>query len=328
MKKKFHALLVVRDEVDIVEESLSHLSSWADAVYVFDTGSVDGTWKSVRSVAEENSKIHTIARKPVYFSLPKVRSYLFNQAREHMQDGDWFLRVDADERYHVPPPEFVERYMKSHETVAWRQYYDFRLTEEDVRAWEEGKAGISDRERPIEDRRRHFTVKRSSEPRLCQYRATMKWPNHASFPYNSGVVAGERLPIRHYPHRDPLQMAKRYALRSIQVRAENSKTDKSLEHHWAEEDWRTDVVSDARDDLQYWEPGQPLPEVNQHHTRAGGVRLLKRILFSLPSIMIDGWKEGYKQDELPDRLPGHIQEEVREVYNEIEKKWSPQPRNH
>jgi hypothetical protein len=78
MKEKFHALLVVRDEVDIVEESLSHLSTWADAVYVFDTGSVDGTWESVQSVAEKNAKIHPIARKPVYFSLSKVRSYLFH----------------------------------------------------------------------------------------------------------------------------------------------------------------------------------------------------------------------------------------------------------
>jgi hypothetical protein len=317
MAKRFHALLVVRDEADIIEQSLWHLSTWADAVYVFDTGSVDGTWESVQSVAEENSKIHPIARKPVYFSLPKVRSYLFHRVREHMQDGDWFLRVDADERYHVPPPEFVEKRMKSYETVAWRQYYDFRLTEEDVKRWQDGREGFGDRERPIEERRRCFTVSRNSEPRLCQYRSTMKWPNYASFPHHAGVIAKERLPIRHYPHRDPVQMAKRYALRSIQVRAENSKTDKSLEHHWAVTDWKKDVVSNNRGDLHRWKPGQSLPKVQQRHTRPGGIRLLKRLFYALPSVVVDGWKEGYKVDYSLDRLPDQIQQEIREAYTKI-----------
>lgn len=312
---RFHALLVVRDEVDIIEESLHHLASWADAVHVFDTGSVDGTWEAVRRVAQSSSTVHAVERKPVYFSLSKVRSYLFHRVRDRMQDGDWFLRVDTDERYHIHPPDFVERFMRSGETVAWRQYYDFRLTEEEVSRWK--KETKAEQNRPVEDRRRYFTIKRSSEPRLCRYRSTMKWPAHASFPQNAGVVAEQRIPIRHYPHRDPIQMAKRYALRSIQVRAEDSKTDKSLEHHWARENWAEDVVSSDREDLHYWQPGEDLPSVRQNHVAPEPLRVLKRLLYRLPGSILDRWNEPYDVEKSPSQLPAKLQERVKTAYDEI-----------
>lgn len=324
---RFHALLAVRDEGDIIEQSLNHFTSWADVVHVFDTGSVDGTWESVKVMARDDESIHPVGRKPVYFSLSKVRSHLFHEARKHMQDGDWLLRVDADERYHIPPPAFVEKHMKPYEKVAKRQYYDFRLTDKEVQWWKDGKEGIEDRGRPIEDRRRFYTIKKSPEPRLCQYRPTMRWPPYASFPCNAGIIAEEPLPIRHYPHRDPVQMAKRFALRSIQVRAEGSKTEKGLGHHWAVEDWKKDVIDGTREDLRYWEPGNSLPRIERDDiTTPEPTRLMKRLVYSLPLPVVDRMREVYDSfrygnnfDEKLDPLPPEIQERVREAYERIEK---------
>ena len=42
---RFHALLPVRDEADIIGQSLRHMLTWVDAIYVFDNGSVDDTWE-------------------------------------------------------------------------------------------------------------------------------------------------------------------------------------------------------------------------------------------------------------------------------------------
>ena len=55
-----------------------------------------------------------------------------------MRDGDWFLRVDADEFHHIVPPEFVNTRLQRHETVAYHQYYDFRLLQSEVDAWNRG----------------------------------------------------------------------------------------------------------------------------------------------------------------------------------------------
>ena len=112
---RFHALLPVRDEGDIVGQCLRHLLSWADAVYVFDTGSVDDTWEIVNDVAAQDDRVRLLGKDSVYFSETRLRGWMFHQARHHMRDGDWFLRVDADEFHHIPPPEFV-RHSASHRT--------------------------------------------------------------------------------------------------------------------------------------------------------------------------------------------------------------------
>jgi hypothetical protein len=313
---RFHALLVVRDEVDIIEESLQHLASWADAVYVFDTGSVDGTWDVVQRVSRQSSTIHPVKREAVYFSLSKVRSYLFHLVRDHMENGDWFLRVDADERYHVDPREFVDQYMKPDETVAWRQYYDFRLTENDVARWNDNQG--QEESRPVEDRLRYFSVEDWSEPRLCQYRSSMKWPADASFPRKAGIIAKNRLLIRHYPHRTPVQMAKRYALRSLQVRAEESKTEKGLDHHWAKENWRKDIItSDPKKALTYWEPDSSLPTNEHLLARPKLMRLLKHVVYRLPNPILDYWEPAYDTTERPDPLPEDLQNRIEKAYEEI-----------
>lgn len=323
---KFHVLLLVRDEEDIIVQSLNHFSEWADLIHVFDTGSVDGTWKTVQRMAQQKDSIRLIGREPVYYVQSKVRSYMFNDAQKYMNDGDWLLRADADERYHIPPPKFVEHYMKPYEKTAVRQYYDFRLTNREVKWWKDGKEDIDDRDRPIEERRQFYTIKRSSEPRLCQYRSTMRWPTYASFPCNSGIVAEEPLPIRHYPHRDPLQMAKRYALRSIQVRTDESKTKKSLAHHWATQDWKQDVVDYNRDDLRHWEPGDSLPKVSQNDIISTGyARMLKRALYALPLSVLDHSRKAYDSlrhgadsENYLDRLPEGVEEKIKNTYKKIE----------
>ena len=65
---RFHALLTVRDEVDVIDRCLTHLRAWADAVFVFDTGSTDGTWRRVRARARTDNAIVPLARKPVLFN--------------------------------------------------------------------------------------------------------------------------------------------------------------------------------------------------------------------------------------------------------------------
>ena len=62
---RFHALLPVRDEADIIGQCLRHLLTWADAVHVFDTGSVDDTWEIVGDLASRDERVRLLGRDPV-----------------------------------------------------------------------------------------------------------------------------------------------------------------------------------------------------------------------------------------------------------------------
>jgi glycosyltransferase involved in cell wall biosynthesis len=309
----FHCLLPVRDEADIIDQCLRHLLTWADAIYIFDTGSVDNTWEIVQDFAAKDQRVILLGKDPVYFNDVFVRGWMFHQARKNMRNGDWFLRCDADEFHHIPPPEFVRTRLRSHETMVWHQYYDFRLTESETQAWEAGKETLADRQRPIEERRRWFTPSLYSEPRLCRYRETMQWPTTHSFPVNSGFVAQERLPIRHYPHRDPVQLERRCRLRAVMMADEENRynwTRPEL-HHWAEAEWRKFITPDHLSGLQYWQSGTKLPEFQfTNHLANVQKRMIQRLVHSFCLPLLDHLRAQWPDDAYPQKISVEIQADL------------------
>jgi len=307
---RFHALLPVRDEADIIGQCLSHMLTWADAIYVFDTGSVDETWEIIQDIASKNKKVIPLKKDRVYFSDTLVRGWLFHQARERMRDGDWFLRADADEFHHVAPQEFVKTRLRKHETIVWHQYYDFRLTATEVAAWEAGKESVSDRQRPIAERRKWFAPSLYSEPRLCQYRETMRWPATHSHPYNAGYVARERIPIRHYPHRDPEQLKRRCLLRAL-IMKNNQDYIQPDSFHWFEGEWRKFIAPDDLPGLQRWLPGTPLPEFRfNNHLKTPIKRAAQRLIHSVGLPLLDRVRPGWREQDYPTKIPHDVVERL------------------
>lgn len=306
---KFHALLPVRDEADIIGQCLQHALKWSDAIYVFDTGSVDNTWEIVQEFAAKDKRVVPLKKDPVYFSETRLRGYMFHIARQQMREGDWFLRMDADEFHHLPPPEFVRTRLRPHETIAYHQYYDFRLLQSEVEKWNRGEETLEDRTRPIEDRRRHYTVSVYTEPRLCRYRETMQWPQTVSFPFNAGYVARERLPIRHYPHRDPAQLERRCRLRAIMM-ADPSGDGRSFQH-WAESEWKKFITPDNLPKLKFWKPGTELPLIQQtNHLRPPHIRAVQRFVHAFCLPMLDRKRAPFPADGKPQPIPANIVEQL------------------
>lgn len=312
---KFHALLPVRDEADIVGQCLEHLLQWADSVYMFDTGSVDNTWEIVLDFASRDTRVVPLCRKAVFFSETRLRGYMFHVARQQMRDGDWFLRVDADEFHHILPPEFVKSCMQKHETLAYHQYYDFCLLQSEVDAWNRGEETPQDRQRPIEERRRHYTINAYSEPRLCRYRSTMQWPPTVSFPFNAGLVARERLPIRHYPHRDPIQVERRCRLRALMMADAENRANWSRPdlHQWAERNWQKFITPDDLPGLKFWKPGTQLPLVHlTNHLRQPHIRAVQRFVHAFCLPMSDRRRQKFPADAKPQQIPRQIAEQLQE----------------
>ena len=311
----FHCLLPVRDEADIIGQCLHHMLTWSDAIYVFDTGSVDETWEIVQDIATKDKRVKPLKKDPVYFSENRLRGWLFHQARQHMKTGDWFLRVDADEFHHIPPPEFVKTQLRSHETIVYHQYYNFALLQSEVAAWEAGLETLADRSKPIESRRQWFLPSVYSEPRLCRYRDSMQWPTSVSFPYNAGYLARERLPIRHYPHRDPVQLERRCRLRAIMMADKENRshwTEADL-HHWSQSEWRKFITPDEEAGLQRWIPGTTLPEVQyNNHLAPIHKRIAQRMVHSLGLPLLDRMRSKWMPEDYPQKIFESVIKELAE----------------
>ena len=83
---RFHGLMVLRDEDDIVVENLNHLLSWADTVFILDTGSTDKSWQIVQEMANKDSRIVPFKQTPYIFS-DILRGYVFQQYRDRFEPG-------------------------------------------------------------------------------------------------------------------------------------------------------------------------------------------------------------------------------------------------
>lgn len=257
---RFFALLTVRDEVDVIDRCLSHLRSWADAVFILDTGSTDGTWKRIGARARTDDRIVPLARRPVLFNEGGVRGHLFDLARDRFAPGDWICRADADEVYLIDPREFVRTRLRRGEGAIAARQFVFGMTRAEARAWARGEESPADRARPLEERRTRFVMDEFPEARFFRYRASMVWPARLSMPAFPGLLAVERIPMRHDRYRDPPQMRQRSALRAIVA----ARTD-TVGEHWKQTDWRAQLLPNRARTMK---PDDPLPVVAERNPRS------------------------------------------------------------
>lgn len=250
---RVHALLLVRDEADIIGQCLDHLLSWASGVYVLDTGSTDGTWEMINERAIADPRIATPMQTDEVFRTG-LRARLLEAHRHRFARGDWLARVDADEFYHVDPREFIREHVRSHEGGVAMWQYLFVVTRSEACAWRQRRETLADRSRPIEARRRHYLAHPFPEKRLFRYRPTLRWSDTQPDPGNHGPIARERIPVRHYRFRDLPQIRARIGLRRA-VASSNG----LVGTHWARERIGQCVIDDDHPLLRYWAPRTPLP---------------------------------------------------------------------
>jgi hypothetical protein len=324
---RFHGLMLLRDEIDIIVQNFEHLLSWVDALYILDMGSVDGTWDVVQEYAKKDSRVVPFFSKPIVYD-DNLRSMLFNAYRERFEPGDWVMKIDADEFYHVLPPAFVKERLGLLDTAVHLQWYFFRLTTQEVADYESGKVNIDeDRKRAITDRRRYYKISTYAEPRMFRYRRSMRWPETSNFPFNAGFVSRHRIPIRHYPHRDPRQMEMRFRLRAAMM-----KMKAHAGGHWKLEDWHKELVDASgastsqqgkvglagekgidTGPLLYWQPNTPLPEQPlQNHVPPPFTRLQQRLVHPLLLPILDRRRKQYDPSYQPVPIPDEI---ARSIYS-------------
>ena len=65
---KIHGLCIVKNEADVLQETLISALHWCDHIYVFDNGSNDGTWELVKELAKRHLEIVPYMQDDVLYS--------------------------------------------------------------------------------------------------------------------------------------------------------------------------------------------------------------------------------------------------------------------
>lgn len=298
---KFHGILMTLEAADIIEQTIAHALTWADTLHICDTGSTDGTWDLVSSYARREPRIRATRWDRIVFH-EGVRSAIFNEARKQATPGDWFAKVDEDEFFHVPPPTFIARFCRPHDTAVWAMNYEFRLTTADAGYSDHSAVVEGDRKRLIKDRLRHFIPLRYSEARMFRYRRTMAWPPEIPWPWNAGYVARRRIPMRHYPHRDSLQLRRRVEIRRAMLKHLPPQTYS----HWKVDSWRDYILDANNPELVYWQPGTDLPVYDfANHLAPVWKRCAQRVAHGLFLPVLDRVRRTYPENYHPAAMPEH-----------------------
>jgi glycosyltransferase involved in cell wall biosynthesis len=242
-----YALTLVKDEADVIAQSVRYATAFCDRVVVLDNGSTDDTWAVVEELGRELPGVVVpwgVEHRPFE---RRLRGLMYDELRHELGPDDWFMQLDADEfLLEDPRPALATAGRKGYDRVrTWQAQFQF--TDVDLAEWE---AGRDDRARPIEQRRHHFVVD-WRESRFWRNRPDQEWgPSNAStVPAFADRPSPHALVNRHYQYRDPEQIQRRIDIRR-KVRSEEAFS------HVDVEDWRERVV--PAKGLRYWEPGQPL----------------------------------------------------------------------
>lgn len=95
---RLYGHMLVRNEADIVAESIAHNLRHLDAIAVTDNGSTDGTWEILLELAAADGRVRLFrdtapfTHRVFHRSALRVRSVGFSRRR-----GDWAVQCDCDE---------------------------------------------------------------------------------------------------------------------------------------------------------------------------------------------------------------------------------------
>lgn len=207
MSFKIYSLLLVKNEADIIRESLLAAMKWSDKVIVMDNGSQDGTWEIVQELAQQHPSIIAFMQYTGVFRIG-LRAKAFRAFRHEMTSNDWWcVRLDADEFFSEDPRAFLAQVPKKYHAVK-KISTDYVLTKEDILAHTFTGNFTIDREHIT-----HYLPEKRKERRFMRHRPWLIWCEKWRYPHPIGHTANTYIAVDHYQYRSPQQMEKRFNTR-------------------------------------------------------------------------------------------------------------------
>jgi len=198
--KKIYAISVIRNEEDIIEESLKYAKQWFDKIIVFDNGSTDRTWEIVNDLSDD--QIIPYTKKDVPYS-DALRNEIFNKFKYELNDNDWWAIQDADEFYISEPRRLIEKYKYKYDVITSKKV-DYVPSKEQVETWitENFDFDINDVST--------CNPWAWSEMRLFRNREKLVWNSNKEWPDHIGRISPPLINIKHHPIRSLTQLQNKF----------------------------------------------------------------------------------------------------------------------
>jgi glycosyltransferase involved in cell wall biosynthesis len=241
---RIHAICLVKNEGDIVAQTLRYASSFCHKIYVFDNGSSDNSWEEVKKSASDIVIPFRHENVPFYDGL---RAQVFNAIRDRFEPGDWLYILDADEFLVEDPRKAVQIAEREGAQQINACQYNFHFTDVD---WQNYQRGLDSRDQPIGQRRRYYCFT-NIEQRFFQIDADTVWHEHTDADNPHGYMRPQgskrfkkcsyRIANCHYQYRDPEQIQLR-----LKTRREARKVNQANFIHYqpldTNMDWKEYIV--------------------------------------------------------------------------------------
>ncbi len=190
--------MVVRNEADVVAESVSHNLARLDAIAVTDNNSDDGTWEILQELAARDGRIHLFRDLAPFDHRVFHRSAMMvRRIGWRRRLGDWVVQCDCDE-LHESDVSAVCRESSGHDLILGRKWMFMLLPDTPTVG-------------PVRERVRWHHQEPHVE--LRAYR-NPKWFFVRAVEVRFGLsISPVRLDIAHYQYRSPKQVDSRLAVR-------------------------------------------------------------------------------------------------------------------
>jgi glycosyltransferase involved in cell wall biosynthesis len=226
------ALCVVKDEADVLGQTLISALRWCDEILVLDNGSTDGSWELVLALAAGQPKIVPIGRDRRPF-FDDIRIELFRARVDAAQEGDWWCRLDADEFY-VDDPRTILAVVPDADFSVWSASLSYYFTDVDAARYLEDPGAFDD-DISVEDKCRYY-INHWSEPRFFRQVPRLSWRvGDGGFPQTlwDRPVSKRRILLKHFAYRSPAQIQRRLDARRVSL-AEHPEFSHEAVVDWAD----------------------------------------------------------------------------------------------
>lgn len=194
-----YATMCVKNEADIVRETIEHALGWVDAVFVIDNGSQDETFKILKEFDER-----VVVLGAFYGEFREgLKSIPFNWVNTSMvyPRADWWCILDADEIFYENPREFLSKIPPVFGRVCTNTVEFIGLRE-----------GMSPSN---PESYSHYIPLNWSESRFFRNVRSLNWSNYRdNGPSGVGAAYHARIKVLHFPFRSASQIKRRIDVRN------------------------------------------------------------------------------------------------------------------
>jgi glycosyltransferase involved in cell wall biosynthesis len=205
---KLNAICIIKNEADIIIDTLNNALKFCDNIFIFDNDSDDGSWELIQQKAAEDSRIIIAARTSEIYK-NQFRNRVYNMFHQEFSASDWWYILDADELLIEDPRPMLVKAMQHDKNQMRVWQAQFYFTDEDLKNYDK-----EDKQLGVPERRRYYRIN-WREPRFFRNFPTQKWDEKIcgkAPPFCSNLYHPSPI-CRHYAERTPEQIRARRELR-------------------------------------------------------------------------------------------------------------------